>query len=227
MPNFTPFIILGVILLVIAVFAIGAHIWEKRRTEAFKQLADELSFDFFPTGRAGLLSEMTGFYLFGIGHSQTIFNLLQGTAGGLQISIFDYRYVTGSGKNRKVSTQSVFVAHREGMDLPMFTLRPENIWHKIGSMFGMQDIDFESHPKFSKRYLLKGPDEEAIRELFTPEVLDFFEQKSGLTVEGSGDVLLYSTYKRLSPDSVRQFMADGFEILNLFQPAEDRSGERG
>src|SRR5947208_2114665 len=51
-----------------------------------------------------------------------------------------------------------------------------------------------------------------------PAVLEYFEQHTGLNVEGGGDLLIYSTYKRLDPEKIRAFMAEGFEILNLFQP---------
>jgi hypothetical protein len=46
--------------------------------------------------------------------------------------------------------------------MPHFALRPEKAWHKIGSWFGHQDIDFDSHPRFSSTYLLRGGDESAI-----------------------------------------------------------------
>jgi hypothetical protein len=56
------------------------------------------------------------------------------------------------------------------LSLPEFELRSENMFHKIGKAFGCQDINFESHPEFSKRYLLRGADEEAVRTFFTPEM---------------------------------------------------------
>jgi hypothetical protein len=37
----------------------------------------------------------------------------------------------------------------------------------IVSAFGYQDIDFGNRPTFSSKYLLRGPDEPSVRNLFT------------------------------------------------------------
>ena len=37
-----------------------------------------------------------------------------------------------------------------------FEMRPENLLNKIGAALGRQDIDFDSNPEFSRRYLLRG-----------------------------------------------------------------------
>ena len=93
--------------------------------------------------------------------------------------------------------------------LPQFDLRPENFLHRIGSAFGYQDIDFDSNPEFSKRYLLRG-DEEQVRRLFTPSLLMFFEQlEKGWSVETSGPWLMaYRLGKQLKPqaDLFREFI---------------------
>lgn len=210
----------GVFTLVIVGIVVNYHL-EKKRTEAFQKLAGELSFRFLPAGSGELLRELGHFHLFTPGHSKQMKNLMRGEAQGLEISIFDYRYVVGSGKHRQTWNQSVFLARSSGMNLPHFSMRPESIWHKIGSWFGYEDIDFESHPKFSKAYLLKGPDESAIRNLFTAETLDHFEATHGLNVEGHGDLLIFYRYARLQPDKIRDFMTEGFGVLKLFQPASE------
>ncbi len=217
----TPIIILGAIIAIVIVVAVISSYMERKRTEAFKNLAGELSFDFFPEGRVGLLEEMNSFHLFNIGHGKRIRNHLRGEAGGIELNIFDYRYVTGSGKSQHTHNQSVFVARAGGMNLPLFSMRPETIWHKIGNLFGLHDINFDSHPRFSSAYLLKGPDEAAIRAVFQPLILEYFEEHTGLNVEGVGDLLLYANYIRLNPEKIRDFMGKGFEILKLFQPSGD------
>jgi hypothetical protein len=225
MPNQAYFIIgiLAVIITVAIIAAVVNHQLEKKRTEAFQKLAEEMSFEFFPAGAAGMQEELGEFHLFNIGRGKVIKNHLQGKAGGTELNIFDYRYIVGHGKHQQTVSQSVFVARSEGMNLPLFSMRPESIWHKLGNLFGLHDIDFESHPIFSRRYLLKGPDETAIREVFQPPILEYFEAHQGLNVEGIGDLLIYSTYKRLKPEKIRDFMAEGFAILKLFQPAEEQS----
>jgi hypothetical protein len=207
----------AIIAFVIVVVAVSAAI-ERKRTEALRKTAEEFGFEFKPEPGVGFLGDLSEFHLFNQGHSRTFKNLMRGVANGLDVCIFDYRFVVGHGKHQKVWQQSVFAVRCEAMSLPLFSLRPENIWHKIGTWFGYQDIDFESHPRFSKQYLLRGPDEEAIRAAFTPKALDYFHERSGKSVEGRGDLIVYYRSRRLAPEQTRSFMEEGFEVLGVFRP---------
>jgi hypothetical protein len=213
--------IFGVIIVIAVVSVVVNNYFEKKRTAAFQELAGELNFEFFPTTGPGLAEEVAQFHLFGLGHGRQFKNHLRGEAGGIELNIFDYRYTTGSGKSQQTHNQSIFAARSEGMNLPLFSMRPGTIWHKIGNLLGLRDINFETHPGFSRLYLLKGPDEQAIRAVFQPEILEYFEKHPKLNIEGCGDVLIYSTYKRLEPAKIRDFMSEGFEILKLFQTTGD------
>jgi hypothetical protein len=206
----------GIIAVIILVIAVNWYL-EKKRTEAFAKLAEGLNFEFLPNGSVELQSELRSFHLFGLGHSKKMKNLLRGVANGLEICIFDYRYIVGSGKHQQTYQQSVFVARAEDIDLPSFTMRPESFWHKIGSLLGYKGIDFDTHPKFSKHYQLKGPDEVGVRAVFATEVLDYFEVRPKLNVEAEGPLLIYYRYTRLKPAQFRDFMAEGFEVLALFR----------
>lgn len=193
---------------------------EQKRTEELQLLAQELGFGFAPQGDSDFLESLNKFHLCSQGHSQRLWNLMRGTSNNLDVAVFDYRYVTGSGKHRRTWNHSVIRFQFQGPTLPTFSLRPENVWHKIGSWFGYQDIDFESHARFSKLYLLRGGDENAVRTLFTDRLLDFYEQKPGLCTEGWGNTLLYYQHSvRLDPQGIRSFMYDGFKVLALYRPA--------
>ena len=105
--------------------------------------------------------------------------------------------------------------------LPEFELRPEHFFHKIGQALGYSDIDFETHPEFSRRYLLRGPDEAAIRDFFQPELLSFFESNQGVSLEASGDRLIYyRARKRIKPEEVRAFMEEGFRVYGAVKKKE-------
>lgn len=208
----------GLIAFVIAI-AIYAQYLERKRTEAMARVAEELAFEFCPKGDSQLSQHLSGFQLFNQGHSRRMTNLLRGRTSELELCIFDYRFTTGSGKNQKQWLYTVFVARRPGLNLPQFSLSPENFLHKIGSLFGFKDIDFESHQLFSSRYLLRGADEDAIRELFQPHVLDWFEQHPGLTLEAEGDTIVLARRPNVSPEKVRDLMNEGFEILKVLESA--------
>jgi hypothetical protein len=220
-----PFLIIAGVIALIAVFAYIGYLIEKRRTEALKRVAEELGFEFFPKD-VGMLRNLDGFHLFSQGHSKRIKNLMRGEAGGLAVEIFDYRYVTGGGKSSQTWNQTVLCFRLDGPDLPDFSLRPENLFHRIGALFGYQDINFEDYPRFSKSYLLRGPDENEIRELFSERVLTFYQARPGLSTEGGGDRLLFYRHnKRVDPQKVHEFLEEGFQVLAVFRPSDEAEAD--
>ncbi len=212
------------LLFIIGVLAlIGGLVWlsfhlEKKRTEAMRQACLRLGFAFSPKGDPALQNEMAAFQLFNQGHSRVLKNLIRGTGSDADIAIFDYRYTTGSGKNQHTRKQTVIGFRSAGLDLPAFSLSPENIMHKIGSVFGYQDIDFENYPGFSKRYLLRGLDETRIRMTFNDRVLRFFEQKHPICTEGLGNqFIFYRSSREVKTGDLNSFIAEGTEVLNTLR----------
>jgi hypothetical protein len=215
-----PIVVVVAIVFVVAAVAYTAYLAEKKRTEELKQLAEGLGFEFEPYGNAAFLQGLSNFHLFSQGHSRKVSNLLRGMTQELEVAIFDYTYITGSGKHRHVWNHSVICFQFEGPGLPPFSLRPENVGHKIGAWFGYQDIDFDTHSDFSRKYLLRGGDENAVRGLFTGAVLDFYEEKPGVCTEGAGHTLVfYRQAVRVRPQAIRSFMEEGFAVLSLYRSA--------
>ena len=212
-----PAIVVGVIALVGGILY-ASYVAEKKRTEALQKVAGEMGFDFLPKGDGPFLESLKSFHLFSQGHSKKLLNLMRGTAHDLEVAIFDFRYVTGSGKHSHTWNQTVIAFRFAGEALPTFSLRPQNFGHRISKLFGYQNIDFETHTGFSRRYLLRGDQEQAIRDLFTTEVLDFYEGKPGLSTEGSGNLLLFYRHsKKVRPEQIRTLMEEGFGVLSLFR----------
>ncbi len=213
-----------VVLFIIGVLAlIGGLVWlsfhlEKKRTEAMRQACLRLGFAFSPKGDPALQSEMAAFQLFNQGHTRVLKNLIRGSGSDAEIAIFDYRYTIGSGKNQHTRKQTVIQFRSAGLDLPAFSLSPENLMHKIGSLFGYQDIDFENFPGFSKRYLLRGLDETRIRMTFNDRVLRFFEQKHPVCTEGLGNqFIFYRGSREVKTEGLNSFIAEGTEVLNTLR----------
>jgi len=90
------------------------------------------------------------------GHGQFATNVMTGELQGLPINAFDYRYVTGSGKNRRVHHFSALIA-RSPVSLKPLLIRREHAFDKLTEFFGLDDIDFES-AEFSRRFFVKSPD---------------------------------------------------------------------
>ena len=135
--------------------------------------------------------------------------------------IAEYEYVTGSGKSRHVWRQTVAVFPGGGRGLPEFTLAPENFFHRIGQVFGYQDIDFEASEDFSKHYLLRGADEGAIRRAFNADVIAWFAQNAGWSAQTSGGcVAIFRTDRWCKPEEVPSFLADALRIQDAFTRAQ-------
>jgi hypothetical protein len=213
-----PFLLVGGIALLIAGIVVWGFLHERKRTEAMKAAAEQLGLPFYPTGDPRLVSDLASFDLFSQGRSKKITNMIHGESDEVEVGVFDYQYTTGSGKNSHTSKQTVVYFQSEQLKLPQFALRPEHLFHRIGGVFGYQDIDFESHAAFSSAYLLRGSDEEQLREVFGENVLAFFEKQRGVSVEGNGRRLVfYRAAKRMRPEQVRALMEEGFRVFALFR----------
>jgi hypothetical protein len=203
------------------VWAVSGIIWgswylERRRTLAMAEICRLMDFAFtekVPKARLGSLGE---FPLFNLGHSRRARNLMEGRVGDCPVCLLDYRYTVGAGKHQHTWRQTVVVVPAAA-GLPAFQLSPESFLHKIGQLFGYQDINFAENPEFSRRYLLRGPDEAAIRAAFPPDVLEYFARHQGWTVESrAGRLLIYRKGTRAKPDACPQLVADALRIQALF-----------
>jgi hypothetical protein len=208
-----------IILLIVAL--IGAAIWysfyaAQQRREGFMQAAEEMGLTFFPDGSPDLLSHLGDFKLFNQGRSRKMRNLIQGDSGEVQIAIFDYQFTTGSGKQSHTHLQSVVALQSGQLNCPDFTMRPEGFFDKIGGALGFQDIDFESHPVFSNNFVLQSSNEPAIRRYFTPELLEFFESKPGISVEAQlGKMFFYRSGRRIKPHEIKDNLAQAYEVFGV------------
>lgn len=195
-----------------------ARYYRKKRTEELKAAAASQKLSFSEKAEDTFLPSMSQFHLFSKGHSKKVSNVMNGHVNETDISIFDYRYITGSGKNSHIWRQTVILIQSDQLQLPSFVLRPENVFHKIGSTFGYKDINFDSHPVFSKQYLLRGTDEKAIRKTFRNKVLSYYDEHNKLSTEGDGDKLLFYRHsKRVSPQNIKIFQKEGFDVYKLFK----------
>ena len=196
------------------------YIIEKKRTKAFAAVARESGYQFSPAGTDEIKGELTEFDLFNTGCAckmiefSRIMNLLIRSDDGDLILAMDYQYTHIGGYT---CNQTVFFFGSPSLDLPVFHLRPEGFFDKIGGFLGFQDIDFDTHPVFSAKYLLKGKDEPRIREAFRPAALDWFDRNPGWCVEAASDrLIVYRRDRRVKPDDIIAAIQDASAIRDLF-----------
>ena len=160
---------------------------------------------------------------FSVGYLPRLSHLKRGTIDGVDVAVFDYQYVIReSPKSRRTRTvcHSVVWQQRRRAGFPEFFIRPTT-WHDrdvIEWVSGRDDINFQSHPTFSRAYLLSGDAEHAIRELFTDDVLAFYEQHGGRSTESAGNNLIY--YRdgvSVGPARIQSLLQESLQLLSLFQ----------
>lgn len=219
MESLVPVLAVAVVALVGGLLVVGIRM-ETKRTEALEQACRMMGFTFQPDVDLDVLKGFGDLPLYAHGRSGRAKNLMTGRAGGRDVRLFDYQYTTGSGKNSHHWRQTVALFPGAGEGLPDLLLAPESLFHKIGSAFGYQDIDFDSSPDFSSHYLLRGPDEMAIRSAFSVDALHYFGMHHGWHVEVQGGTVgVYRADKRCKPEDLRTFLEETQEVLRALARA--------
>lgn len=217
----SPVYTIGLVLLVVFAF-IWAWRSHQARLAAFRALAGSRGLEFVEKVPGGVPEPgLAGFRVFRQGKNHRSVNLLQGSWRGHTMRYFEFVYTTGSQKDKNTHRLSVAAFSDEGQDLPAFSLHPEHLFHRLGDVFGMHDIDFERDPEFSKRYYLKGEDEAAVRGLFRSYVLEHLKRAPRRwSLEGEGRwLVLWPGSNRLKPDQVPGFLDEAATLYELFRHA--------
>jgi hypothetical protein len=208
--------ILFFIVLVIVGITLSIY-FERQRTKKLEAIATELNLEFYESGNGQVLGLVHDFQLFSKGRNRRVKNLIQGQVEEAFVAIFDYCYRTGSGKNSHTHSQTVVLLRSDLLQMPKFSLYPENLFHKMGDFLGYHDIDFTSYPEFSNRYLLRGENENLIRKAFHSEVIDFYENSRGLCTEASDSrLVLYRAGAKVPHEEMHSFLSVGLKVLLLF-----------
>ena len=207
------FLIIG---LVVGIFLYNRK-RERERTEQLRATAPMLGWQFVDTATFDWIPNLDKFPLFNSGHSKVIRNMLYGELEGLKAALFDYQYTVGHGKHRQTFNQSVVYFEPRDLNLPSFSLRPEHAFHKLAAVFGYQDIDFGQRPTFSSKYLLRGPDEQAIRNTFTDAILNFYETNQGTSTDAGGNQLfIFRANHRAAPHECQSLLNSSAALAQLF-----------
>jgi MFS superfamily sulfate permease-like transporter len=120
-------------------------------------------------------------------------------------------------------TSVLFIFHLSD-HFPDFRMEKEGFFDKF---FSGDDINFEKFPNFSKQYLLRGPDEAAIRAFFSEDLIRFFETHSDFLVETKGDKILIHKDKGLTPptdvEAEFKFAEELFTIIHQTYLAQKKN----
>ena len=107
----------------------------------------------------------------------------------------------------------------DGVAEPYSEVRQQEIELPARFSVTYQDIDFDSSPDFSSHYLLRGPEEMAIRSAMSADALSFFGQHQDWHVEVKDrTVAIYRAGKRCKPEDFQTFFAEAQDVLRVLVP---------
>jgi hypothetical protein len=208
----------------VAVAVIGLVLYltvraEKRRREQMRQQAALLGFS-FEEERALDAEPYRELRLFTRGRGRRLKNILCRRSDRTETLVLEFSYKQGGGKSSSHHTLTVMLRKSPGLFAPQFELRPEGIHDKVASWFGYQDIDFPEDPEFSSRYLLRGENEERIREIFSMPVRLQLRERTGWSAEGRGEwVGVYQGSRRAKPEEISGFVQEAEQIAVIIAGA--------
>lgn len=148
-------------------------------------------------------------------------NVLSGEHDGLKLLFGDLVYIPTGSKNSHRRVSSIASFQHSELSFPQFTLQPEgSLLNMMAGIVGVEDIDFDSHPEFSRRYHLSGQEPESVRQLFQPRLLDFLEQRPGWQVRGERNCLVILRPRQAADAAgMEAFMDEAQAMFSEFEQA--------
>ena len=214
MEDYIPFVVFGGFILFFLVIVAYAHYAAKKRAQAIRAIAPRMGFTYHDKAD-NIKSEYSYLNLFSRGHSHRVLNCLHGEKNGVQVSLADYHFTTGSGKSSTQHAQTICIIRDPSLDLPNFFVRRENkFFDYLGKIFGGQDINFAEDEKFSSAFVLQGKAEAETRYLFNSRVRDSFAKFAGSNaqIEGQGDSVIVHKASILKPEEISSLLKDAFDV---------------
>lgn len=207
-----------VVVLFVVGFVIFSYKQQQKRLEQMQAFAAQNGWTFVPDAGLHTFQNANYYSLFSAGRTKQILGLMHRPLdNGRQMIVFDYKYVTGHGKNSRTYHQTVTALFSPQLQLPFFALYPESFLSFIGELVGYNDIDFDTHPHFSKRYKLSGRDEMRIRQTFNQQVLTHFDHLPTVNIDGGGNYLFaYVPHEKVKIENLNAFINERMNFLNLF-----------
>ncbi|MBI5595589.1 MAG: hypothetical protein HY928_05805 [Elusimicrobia bacterium] len=162
--------------------------------------------------------------IFSYGNQRSSDNMMWGEGGGFAVFDFEYSHVRrrvdesrGRRIERNDTVQTACAVRVDGGTLPEFTLAPAGLGDAFLGLFGTRDIDLAQEPGFSAAYVLRGPDEDAVRRLFAAGPARALAERPGWTVQGKGEWVLYCRAGRtVAPEKLEEFLWEAKALHGAF-----------
>jgi len=207
-----PLIIVGFVALFIVIGVLG-YISSMKRRQALMALASRLGLRFYYQKDRDIPRRYRFLDKLRAGRDRYAFNILTGNYRENNVTIFDYHYKTGSGKNTHHYYLSFFLLNLP-MPFPELVIVREGIFSKIGQALGYDDIDFESH-EFSRKFCVRSRDKKFAYDVCNSRMIEYLLSNTDLSIEIEDNILAISFDHRLSPEYIEPNLNRLIEIRSL------------
>jgi hypothetical protein len=161
------------------------------------------------------------------GRSRKVALLLGGEVDGLPVTAMDYRFVTGSGKNRTTHHRAVVIVET-GFPTIRLEIRREHVFDRVGEFLGHDDIDFES-AEFSRTFHVSSPDRKWAYDVIHARTMEYLLTAPPFAVTfGFGEVAVIRNGRLNAQDAEAALLMARrlIELVPDYVIAQMRGGER-
>ena len=213
-----PFLFVGLVLAVIIAVVIFGWVRERKRRQAFQDLATRLNLRYCQrdpsiADRYAFLNRLH------VGENRYAFNVLEGQYEACPVCVFDFHYETythdSKGNRETEHTYFSFFLLEQELDFPELRIYPESIFSKLGHMLGFEDIEFESG-EFSRAFVVKSKDKKFAYDICHARMMECLLQHRDLSIEIERRCVSISFNKRLKPEEIEPRLRQLVEIRKLF-----------
>lgn len=192
---------------------IYSYVQSQKRREALFVFATSVGFEFWQEDPADIPQVYSAFDELTRGYDQKASNVMLGKVGSFSVKCFDYKYVTGSGKNRQTHTFSAVIFDT---DLSFYSLliRPEGFLDRAAGAVGFNDIDFESE-EFSRQFFVKCADKKFAYDVIHPQMMQFLLENTGWTINAIGPNIMIRREGEFDPEQFRSAIMFTVSFLKL------------
>jgi len=192
-----PLFVILIVILIGAVIAYSIYAAAQRR-KLLSEWAHSRSLRFNPAKIHDMDSRYGDFKCLHRGRNRHALNIITGQFDGREITAFDYRYTTGSGKNRQTHNFSAMIVAAPIPLKPLF-IRREGFFDKVTEFFGADDIDFES-AEFSRKFFVKSPDKKWAYDVIHQRMMEYLLGAPKHSIQFAGDSIIAWSALRFTPD---------------------------
>jgi len=181
---------------------------------ALATMAKNASWHFEP-GKTMSFKDFDGFSFSKSGKIVYSQNLISGVFEDLRFIYSEIIYDTSLQTKSADSMLPALLLKKEdsNQSFPVFTVEKEGFFEKVSDLASNKDIDFDNHPVFSDKFLLRGPDEGAIREFFQAGILNLIESTPVYHIESNGkSIIIYRFDRKNTKKEVKQMIKFGKQL---------------